>query len=208
MTSRAPSPRLAAGLFAAVAGFLVLGGGAPAEARIAAPQQAKLALVADRTAYEAGSTAHLAARVTIVPGWHVNAHKPTFEYLIPTDLALELPAGWPAAALRYPPAAQRKFAFEEKPLAVYDGTVAILADVAVPPGAARGSFPIRASLSYQSCNQNQCLPPATALATLAMKVGPGGVATGADLSPVPPARRAPPAGAAGSSALALAMILS
>ena len=208
MTSRALPPRPAVrSLAAAALAALALWSPLPAAARIAAPQQARLALVADRTAYEAGSTAHLAARVTIVPGWHVNAHKPTFEYLIPTTLALTLPDGWPAAALKYPPAAQRKFAFEEKPLAVYDGTVAILADVAVPRGAARGTFSVKASLSYQSCNQNQCLPPVTTEATLALKVGPGGVATGADLSPVPasPGRREP--AAAGSLVLMLGLAL-
>lgn len=208
MTFRAHRPRPAVRPLAAAAlAALALWGALPAAARLAAPQQARLSLVADRTAYEAGSTAHLAARVTIVPGWHVNAHKPTFEYLIPTVLALTLPDGWPAAAVKYPPAAQRKFAFEEKPLAVYDGTVAILADVAVPRGAARGTFPVKASLSYQSCNQNQCLPPVTTEASLALRVGPGGVATGTDLSPVPaPARRPPPA-AAGSLALMLGLAL-
>src|SRR5262249_12285411 len=85
---------------------------APAAAAIHVPQHAKLARAADRTAYDPGSTAHLAARVTIVPGWHVNAHKPTFEYLIPTELAFTLPAGWPAAAVRYPAPKKQKFAFE------------------------------------------------------------------------------------------------
>ncbi len=202
MTSRAVSRRPLLWALAALVGLAA----APAQARLATPQQAKLALVADRTAYEAGSTAHLAARVTIVPGWHVNAHQPTFEYLIPTTLDLALPVGWPAATLRYPPAVHQKFEFEEKPLAVYDGTVAILADVAVPPGAARGTFPLKATLSYQSCNHNQCLPPTTAEATFALQVGPGGTATGVDLSPRPgqPAgsprhggASGPPAGPAG-----------
>jgi suppressor for copper-sensitivity B len=186
--------RLAAALGAVAIALLA----APAaRARIAAPQQARLALAADRTAYEAGATAHLAARVTIVPGWHVNSHRPTFEYLIPTTLTLTLPAGWPAAALRYPPAALRKFAFEAQPLSVYDGEVAVLADLAVPRGAARGSFPVRAALFYQACNQNQCLPPATAEATLTLAVGPGGIATGAALPPKPPAHRHPPVGTSG-----------
>jgi thiol:disulfide interchange protein DsbD len=74
----------------------------PAAAAIHGPEQAKLVLAADRTAYDPGTTAHLAALVTIVPGWHVNAHKPTFDYLIPTEVVLTLPAGWPAAAVRYP----------------------------------------------------------------------------------------------------------
>jgi suppressor for copper-sensitivity B len=146
----------------------------PAAAAIHGPEQAKLALAADRTAYDPGTTAHLAARVTIVPGWHVNAHKPTFEYLIPTEVVITLPAGWAAAALRYPEPKLQKFAFEPEPLAVYDDQVTIDADFALPKGVAAGSYPIRASLSYQSCNDKQCLPPVTTEARLELRVGAGG----------------------------------
>ena len=154
--------------------LLLLLAALPAAAKIHGPEQAKLALAADRTAYDPGSTVHLVARVTIVPGWHVNAHKPTFEYLIPTDLAFTLPAGWKAAPVRYPEAKKQKFAFETQPLAVYDGEVVLGADLALPAGVAAGSYPVRASLSYQSCNDKQCLPPVTTEAGLTLKVGPGG----------------------------------
>jgi suppressor for copper-sensitivity B len=146
----------------------------PAVAAIHGPEQAKLALAADRTAYDPGTTAHLAALVSIVPGWHVNAHKPTFEYLIPTEVTLALPSGWPAAAIRYPEPKQQKFAFEAEPLAVYDDQVTIDLDLALPKGVAHGSYPVRASLSYQACNDKQCLPPVTTEAKLELRVGPGG----------------------------------
>jgi thiol:disulfide interchange protein len=149
-------------------------GSLPAMAAIHGPEQARLALAADRTAYDPGGRARLAARVTIVPGWHVNAHKPTFEYLIPTEITFALPAGWPAATVRYPEAKKQKFAFETEPLAVYDGTVVIAADLTLPAGAAPGAYPVRASLSYQSCNDRQCLPPVTTTATVELRVGPGG----------------------------------
>ncbi len=184
---------------------LALAAAPAARARIASPQEAKLTLAADRTAYDAGMTAHLAATVAIEPGWHVNSHQPTLEYLIPTALTVTLPAGWPAAALHYPVASRRKFAFEPEPLAVYDGTVVIAADVAVPAGAAAGTFPLKAALFYQACNQNECLPPVTAEATLALRVGPGGVATTAG-GAARPARR-PPVDAAGLAFMVLAGLL-
>src|SRR5579885_2605908 len=148
--------------------------GRPAAAAIHGPEQAKLALAADRTAYDPGTTAHLAALVSIAPGWHVNAHKPTFEYLIPTEVALTLPAGWPAAVIRYPEAKKQKFAFETEPLAVYDDQVAIDLALALPKGVSPGSYPVGASLSYQACNDKQCLPPVTTVAKMELKVGPGG----------------------------------
>jgi thiol:disulfide interchange protein len=215
MTPRSSRRARAATFPPAAVALALLALAAPAaRARIAFPEQAKLALAADRTAYEAGTTAHLAAKVTIAPGWHVNGHQPTFEYLIPTTLTLTLPAGWPAAALRYPPASHRKFAFETQPLAVYDGAVAVLADVAVPPGAAPGSFPVKAALFYQACNQNECLPPVTAEAALQVRIGPGGVATGqttgqaAGRAPSPgavPRHRSAAAASLGGLALMLAL---
>src|SRR3954471_669951 len=77
------------------------------------PEKAKLSVLADRTAYEAGSTAKIGARVSIEPGWHVNSHTPTFDYLIPTQLDLELPAGWPDETVRYPVSKMQTFAFED-----------------------------------------------------------------------------------------------
>src|SRR4051794_32781759 len=184
-------------LIAALVAGAGLAAGPAARARMAFPEQASLALAADRTAYDAGTTAHLAAQVTIAPGWPATSHKPTFETFIPTTLPLPLPAGWPAPALRYPAASLKKFGFEEQPLAVYDGSVAVLADVAVPRGAARGPFPVKAALLYQACNDKECLPPVTAAATLTVVVGPGGVATGIPGGPGLGRPHRPPAGGAG-----------
>jgi thiol:disulfide interchange protein len=150
---------------------LVAGAG---EAQIRRPEKASFVLTADRTAHEAGSPARVAALVTIEPGWHVNSHKPTFEYLIPTELDLELPASWPAETVRYPQAEMQTFAFADQPLAVYDGSVVIVGTLAVPKGAAEGPVPIRAKLRYQACNDSQCLPPVTTEAELQLKIGLGG----------------------------------
>lgn len=160
---------------------LVLGFGLGALARPAAAlpdfpeaKKATLSVAADRTAYEPGATARLAAQVTVEPGWHVNAHEPTFEYLIPTVLEVEPPSGWPQERVTYPRGELQKFAFETEPLSVYDGELAIFAALTVPAGAAPGKVPVRVTLSYQACNDRQCLPPVEAQATLELAVGPGG----------------------------------
>jgi thiol:disulfide interchange protein len=147
---------------------------ARAEAQLRPPQKATFVLDADRTAYDPGAGARLAALVTIEHGWHVNSHKPSFEYLIPTVLHLELPKGWPQETVQYPAAQQKTFSFEPHPLAVYDGDVVMVASFQLPKGTAAGSYPIRASLRYQACNDSQCLPPVTAEARIELKVGPGG----------------------------------
>ncbi len=144
-------------------------------------EKAEVALTADRTAYEPGQTARIAARVTIEDSWHINSNTPTFDYLIPTKLDLELPAGWPDERVSYPAHVMQTFAFADQPLAVYDGSVVILTEVTVPAGTAAGTVPVKAALRYQACNDSQCLPPVTTDVTLAMTVGPGGTPVESEL---------------------------
>jgi len=155
-----------------VLGLLVLATGARAQPL--RPEKAKISVLADRTAYAAGSNARVGARVTIEKDWHVNSHQPTLDYLIPTVLKLELPAGWPQETVRYPTAKMRTFAFADKPLSVYDGEVAIVSQIRIPPGTAAGAYPVHAGLRYQACNRSTCLPPVTTKADLTLTVGPGG----------------------------------
>jgi thiol:disulfide interchange protein len=155
------------------AALLALGVG-PARGEIRRPEKARFVLNADRRAYEAGATAQLAALVSIDSGWHVNSNRPTYDYLIPTALELALPSGWPKAAVKYPAAKKKTFAFADEPLSVFDGEVVIAAAVAVPADAAKGLYPLQAQLRYQACNDSQCLPPVTTQARIQLAVGPGG----------------------------------
>lgn len=145
-----------------------------AAAQLRPPEKAKFVLSADRTAYDPGLPAKISALVTIEHGWHVNSHKPSFDYLIPTVLDLELPQGWPQETVQYPQAKMKTFSFVPQPLAVYDGDVVIQAAFQLPKGVARGTYPIQATLRYQACNDSQCLPPVTSKAEIQLKVEPGG----------------------------------
>src|SRR5262245_66604961 len=49
-----------------------------------------------------GDKFKVAVAVEIGDGYHVNAHRPTLDYLIPTTLALGAPAGISFADERYP----------------------------------------------------------------------------------------------------------
>jgi suppressor for copper-sensitivity B len=143
----------------------------PAGAAIPRPEKAKLALQADHSTYAAGATARLSALVAIEPGWHVNSHTPTFDYLIATELEIQVPGGWQQAAVDYPPGQKKSFAFADVPLSVYDGDVVIQAKVTVPAGTKPGVFPLRARLHYQACDHSQCLPPVTSESQLTLTVG-------------------------------------
>jgi suppressor for copper-sensitivity B len=195
--------------------FLFLGIGVsvtPAGAQIPRQQKASFVLNADRTAYDAGKPARVAALVTVEHGWHVNAHKPTFDYLLPTVLTLTLPAGWPPEQVMYPKAAMKTFSFVKEPLAVYDGDFVVLAQLRVPPGTKAGTFPVQAALRYQACNDSQCLPPVTAEAKIEITVGPGGQPQHSELFTAPAAGGsggvpAPKGTEAAGASLALMMFL-
>lgn len=143
-------------------------------------ERAELDLAADRTAYAPGETARVAAVVAIEPGWHVNAHVPTFDYLIPTELTFALPAGWPAAEVAYPEPAIETFAFADLPLAVYDGRTVIVATLAVPASAAAGRVTVEGRLRYQACDDRSCLPPVTTALPLELTIAPADAGGAAD----------------------------
>ena len=120
---------------------------------------------------EAATDGGLVARVTadIKPGFHINAHEPGADHLIPTTLTLDAP-GLRAEAPEYPQPVSREFEFSPgEPLLVYDGRVEIRARVEEPPAGA-----VRARLRFQACDDTRCLPPATVEATLAAEQKAGG----------------------------------
>lgn len=142
----------------------------------ARPEKAKLALAEDRTAYEPGTVARIAAVLTVEEGWHVQSHTPSFDYLIPTVLTLDLPVGFREVAIVYPPHEMWKADFEEQPLAVYQNEVHIVATVEVPIDAVDGGIEIAATLRYQACDDRQCLPPTDVSASVILFIGNDGVA--------------------------------
>jgi suppressor for copper-sensitivity B len=146
----------------------------PAHAEVPREQRATLRLAADRTAYAPGETARISATVEVTPGWHLQAHVPTYDYLIPTTLALDTPAGWPAPQVAYPQPESYKFSFAEDELAVYAGTFRVAVELAVPEGTPDGPVTLHARLRYQACDDRQCLPPVTREADVALTVGAGG----------------------------------
>lgn len=164
-----------------LAGALAVALAAPSAAQMVRQEKADVGLLADRTAYAPGETARVAAKVTVEEGWHVNSNTPTFEYLIPTRLDLELPAGWADETVRYPEHEMQTFAFADQPLAVYDGQFVLLAEIKVPADARNGAVPVRAALRYQACNDSQCLPPVTTDTTVSLTVGPGGTPIASEL---------------------------
>lgn len=95
-------------------------------------------------------------------GFHVNAREVTEDYLIPTDLRAEVPAGFKLGTVAYPKGTLQTFTFSKnKKLNVYSGNVTILLPLTALPTAPLGPQHIPMKLRYQACSTEICLPPVT-----------------------------------------------
>jgi Disulphide bond corrector protein DsbC len=104
----------------------------------------------------------VAVVLKIRPGFHVNAREVTEDYLIPTDLRVEVPAGFKLGAVAYPKGTLQTFTFSKnKKLNVYSGNVTIFLPLTVLPTAPLGAQHIPMKLRYQACSTEICLPPVT-----------------------------------------------
>ena len=107
-----------------------------------------------------GKEFQIAVVLKIHDGYHINARKTTLEYLIPTDLKVDAPAGFKASEVNYPEGTLRSFAFsKDEKLNVYTGTVTLYLKVTPPADAALGAQHIPLKLRYQACSESVCLPP-------------------------------------------------
>jgi hypothetical protein len=103
-------------VLAAVA--LLFAGAAPG----APPPRPATLMTATATAVPAsiapGASFTLRIDATLSTGWHVNAHRPSEDYLIPTEVKI-VPVEDHLLEFTYPAPQSIKFAFADKPLAVY-----------------------------------------------------------------------------------------
>ena len=107
-----------------------------------------------------GKEFQVAVVLKIRDGYHINARKPTLEYLIPTDLKVEAPAGYKTSDVTYPDGTLRSFAFSQnEKLNVYTGTVVLHLKLTAPADAPLGAQHIPLKLRYQACSESVCLPP-------------------------------------------------
>ena len=116
----------------------------------------------------------MAAVVHVLPGFHMNSHKPSEDYLIPTLLTAKPPAGIKEAGTTYPPGIDKKLSFSDKPLSVYTGSFTVRAKFVVAANAALGKTSLPFTLQYQACNDEACLPPVRIPVIAKIDVAPAG----------------------------------
>jgi thiol:disulfide interchange protein len=107
----------------------------------------------------AGGSAEAVIQMTIQSGYHVNANPPTYPYLKPTALEISPADGVSVGFISYPNAINKKFAFAEEPLAVYEGETELKATLKADKSAKPGQRSISARLRIQACDEQVCYPP-------------------------------------------------
>ena len=118
----------------------------------------------------AGGSSEAVVRLTIQNGYHVNANPPTFPYLRATTLEIPAAEGVTAAAVTYPKALEKQFAFADKPLAVYEGEVELKATLSADKGAKSDRRSLPAHLRIQACDDQVCYPPGTVELTIPVNI--------------------------------------
>ncbi len=95
----------------------------------------------------------------ISPGFHINAHVPSEDYLIPTKVTADLAPGVFLVETTYPRGVMRAFRFSKTPLRVYEGSFTVMMKLRTSGTAPIGPQKLSLTLGYQACNQDACLPP-------------------------------------------------
>jgi DsbC/DsbD-like thiol-disulfide interchange protein len=116
---------------------------------------------AEHVEIPAGGSAEATVRLTIQSGYHVNANPPTFPYLKATALEISPADGVSVAFVTYPKAVNKKFAFAEQALAVYEGETDLKVTLKSDKTAKIGERSIPARLRIQACDDQVCYPPGT-----------------------------------------------
>jgi DsbC/DsbD-like thiol-disulfide interchange protein len=107
---------------------------------------------------DAGGSTLAPIRISIDPGYHINANPPTYPYLKATQLELRSAPGISVGRIIYPTPMTRKFAFAEKPLSVYEGETQLMVTVKTDK-TVHGTNNLAGILRVQACDDQVCYPP-------------------------------------------------
>ena len=117
-----------------------------------------------------GRSFEIAVVAKISPGFHINAHVPSEDYLIPTKILADLSPGVFLVETTYPRGVMRAFRFSKTPLRVYEGSFTMLMKLRSNGSAPIGPQKIGLTVGYQACNQDACLPPTKVAVTADLEI--------------------------------------
>ena len=120
--------------------------------------------------FQSGSVAKIAIVLSIEDGWHVNAHNPTYDYLIGTSVELQSMEGVIIADIRYPEGSLLQFGFADDLLRVYDGAAPIFLTLKLSEKIKPGAYTLPATVLVQACNDQVCLAPSSVAVDVSLTI--------------------------------------
>ncbi len=118
-----------------------------------------------------GKETPLTLHFRVGSGFHINSNKPTEEYLIPTELKLDVPTDIVVGKIGYPAGESTSFAFApDEKLSVYSGAFDISVGIRPLSSVLPGKYEFRGRLRYQACDNASCYPPKTLPVSFEIKV--------------------------------------
>lgn len=126
-----------------------------------------------------GKTGKLAVVAHVRPGYHINDHEPSLDYLIPTKVKFEDSKTVQIEKVVYPHGTLKKFVFLDSPISVYQGEFSVGSIVGVSQSTKPGTYVLQGKLTYQACNDHACLPPTS----VPLKISVPVVSTSTTLEP-------------------------
>ena len=107
----------------------------------------------------------------VAHGFHINSNTPKSEFLIPTNLKMDLPTDIVLGKIAYPPGEDVSFPFApDEALNVYTGDFTIAVAVHPLHSVVPGKYVMHGVLRYQACDNAQCFPPKTLPVSFDVKV--------------------------------------
>jgi thiol:disulfide interchange protein DsbD len=106
-----------------------------------------------------GDSFQVAVILEMARGWHVQAAKPTFDYLVPTALTLTPEKGVTVGEVFYPKPTTSKVG--DDTLDVLEGKAPLRFKVTLPANLPVGTHTLTGKLTYQPCDDQVCLAPKT-----------------------------------------------
>lgn len=107
----------------------------------------------------------------VPPGYHINSNTPKSEFLIPTNLKMDLPTDIILGKIAYPAGEDASFPFSpDEKLSVYTGDFTIAVAVHPLHSVVPGKYVMHGMLRYQACDNAACYPPRTLPLSFEVKV--------------------------------------
>ena len=99
-------------------------------------------------------------QLDIAEGWHINANPAGQNNLIPTTITVDADIPLELANVAYPKGRSTRFAFSSESLNVYEGNLTIPLKLRLKSNR-KESTQVTLKLTYQPCNETECLLPQT-----------------------------------------------